>query len=69
MQEIYAEFQKEIPELEDLDPNNNNNRFYIIPCELSDLSSIKEFASQYKTKVGKLDVLINNAGIMACPLS
>jgi len=25
MQEIYAEFQKEIPELEDLDPNNNSN--------------------------------------------
>jgi len=68
MKEILEEFQKEIPVLTNLDINNNE-RFKIIPCELSDLASIHSFATQYKTSVGKLDVLINNAGVMACPLT
>lgn len=36
---------------------------------MSDLSSVVEFCSAYKTKYNTLDLLINNAGIMATPFS
>ncbi len=35
--------------------------------DLSDLSSVSAFADQVLSGVAKLDFLINNAGIMACP--
>lgn len=35
--------------------------------DLSDLSSVSTFADQVLSGVAKLDFLINNAGIMACP--
>ncbi len=35
--------------------------------DLSDLSSVSSFADQVLSGVAKLDFLINNAGIMACP--
>eukprot|EP00835_Amoeboradix_gromovi_P004272 NODE_323_length_10965_cov_0.441561.p4 type:complete len:316 gc:universal NODE_323_length_10965_cov_0.441561:4494-5441(+) len=35
--------------------------------DLSDLSSIKEFAKLVSAKSSKIDILINNAGIMALP--
>jgi len=33
-----------------------------------DLSSVRDFAAAFKSKYGRLDLLINNAGIMAQPL-
>ena len=38
-------------------------------ADLSDLSSIRAFAESYLSTHDALDVLVNNAGIMACPLS
>ncbi len=38
-----------------------------VAMDLSDLQSIRDFASQMTTELGHLDFLINNAGIMACP--
>ena len=35
--------------------------------DLSDLSSVNRFASDMEQKLGQLDLLINNAGVMACP--
>jgi NAD(P)-dependent dehydrogenase (short-subunit alcohol dehydrogenase family) len=37
--------------------------------DLSDLSSVDRFAEHYLTTHQAIDVLINNAGVMACPLS
>ena len=39
----------------------------IIEMDLSDLNSVKNFTDGYKENFNKLDLLINNAGIMACP--
>lgn len=42
----------------------------VVPVELSDLKSVRECAEQIRDKLSgeALDLLINNAGIMACPL-
>lgn len=39
----------------------------ILKLDLASLKSIREFAKEYLSKYDKLDVLINNAGIMAIP--
>ena len=40
----------------------------VVPLDLSDLSSIEAAADQVATRVDRLDVLMNNAGVMAIPL-
>ncbi len=39
------------------------------PLDLSSLPSIRAFADQMVQRLDRLDLLINNAGIMACPLA
>ena len=39
----------------------------ITTLDLSNLNSVKSFADCFKEKFSQLDILINNAGIMACP--
>lgn len=39
----------------------------VMQLDLSDFESIKKFADKVKEKVSKLDVLLNNAGIMMTP--
>lgn len=40
----------------------------IMPLDLADLSSVRQFAQQLGAKFPKLDLLCNNAGVMAVPL-
>lgn len=39
----------------------------IIQLDLADISSVKHFAELYKTSFDRLDLLVNNAGIMMSP--
>ena len=39
----------------------------IIEMDLADLNSVKKFTEEFKQNFKILDLLINNAGIMACP--
>ncbi len=39
------------------------------PLDLSELPSVRAFADQLVQRLDRLDLLINNAGIMACPLA
>lgn len=41
----------------------------VMKIDLSDLTSVKSFAEEYKNKYNKLDLLINNAGVMIPPYS
>jgi len=41
----------------------------IASMDLGDLTSVKKFAEDYVATGRQLDILINNAGIMACPLA
>ena len=39
----------------------------IVEMDLSNLNSVKKFTDDFKESFSRLDLLINNAGIMACP--
>ena len=51
-----------IKNLEGIVPKEN-----VVEMDLSDLNSVKNFTDGYKENFNRLDLLINNAGIMACP--
>ena len=42
-------------------------KIVVMQLDLMDLASIKNFASKFKNKYDKLDILLNNAGIMTTP--
>lgn len=42
-------------------------RLDVLPLDLADLSSVAAFAGELRSRYGRFDVLINNAGVMALP--
>src|SRR5690349_16661641 len=38
-----------------------------IRLDLASLSSVRDFATEFKTRYDRLDLLLNNAGVMAIP--
>ncbi len=54
--------RKESEELELL-KNEYKEKVCFIPCDISDISEIEALASAVKEKYGKIDVLVNNAGV------
>lgn len=59
--------KKTLPVLEKLKSSTHNSNIVFIRLDLAELKSIQEFAEEFKSKYNRLDVLINNAGIMALP--
>ena len=47
---------------------NKVENIVFMKLDLSDLQSVKEFAAEFNEKYDKLDILLNNAGIMALPV-
>ena len=41
----------------------------LLPLNLADLGSVREFATEFSSKHPRLDLLVNNAGVMMTPLS
>lgn len=48
---------------------NSKADVVVMKIDLSDLASIKSFVEEYRQKFDKLDLLINNAGVMIPPYS
>lgn len=44
-----------------------NNNVEFVPLDLANKKSIEEFANTVKSKYNKIDILINNAGVMMLP--
>lgn len=55
--------------LSDLEEHNVyiKNNVELMELDLSDLDSVNQFVSNFKDNYNKLDILMNNAGIMATP--
>ena len=47
-------------------PNHSTS---VMKLDLSSLKSVKDFSEEFMSRFDRLDVLINNAGIMFCPYS
>lgn len=52
---------------EKIEENIEESEIEVRKLDLADLSSIKKFTKEYKANNDKLDVLCNNAGVMAIP--
>jgi NAD(P)-dependent dehydrogenase (short-subunit alcohol dehydrogenase family) len=49
--------------------STGNARVDVLPLELMSRDSVRAFAKDFSSRHKKLNVLINNAGVMACPLA
>ncbi len=49
--------------------STGNPRIDVIALELMAQGSVRAFAKEFAARHGRLNVLINNAGVMACPLA
>eukprot|EP01117_Protostelium_nocturnum_P016046 TRINITY_DN6280_c0_g1_i2.p1 TRINITY_DN6280_c0_g1~~TRINITY_DN6280_c0_g1_i2.p1 ORF type:complete len:290 (+),score=69.22 TRINITY_DN6280_c0_g1_i2:22-870(+) len=59
--------EKTAKAMENIKKESGNSNIESIPLDLSSLQSVREFADKFKEKNLPLDILINNAGIMALP--
>ena len=61
--------QKAKTALEDVSTScpDSKGKLVYLHLDLSDLSSVRTFEKEFTSQFNRLDVLVNNAGIMACP--
>lgn len=53
--------------VDDIKKTTGNEHVLAMALDLSDLKSVAAFAKQFKARKTALHLLINNAGVMACP--
>ena len=61
--------QKANAALAELEARNPAGLLHFIPLDLSDLDSVRTFAAEFRSRFDRLDLLINNAGVMMPPYS
>ena len=54
--------------VEQVREQTSDARLIVMPLDLADLASVKAFVVALKERISKLDILLNNAGLMAPPL-
>ena len=59
--------QRTQPILTELQKQYGEKKILFIPLDLTDLASVKSFVTAFLEKFTRLDILINNAGVMAIP--
>ncbi|MEO6394194.1 MAG: SDR family NAD(P)-dependent oxidoreductase [Pyrinomonadaceae bacterium] len=55
--------------VEKIRAQNSDAKVEVMQLDLADLSSVEEFATEFAGKYSRLDLLINNAGVMIPPYS
>jgi len=61
------DIDKTLAVVSELQSKTDNPSIDFIQLDLSDMSSIRGFVEEFKSRYDRLDVLINNAGIVALP--
>lgn len=59
--------EKTAPAVEEVKRESGSKKVFFMKLDLSDLNQVKEFATEFNKKYDKLDILLNNAGIMMIP--
>lgn len=57
---------KALPVVEELKAESQNPNLVFMKLDLADLKSIEDFAQEFKSKYQRLDILLNNAGLVSC---
>jgi NAD(P)-dependent dehydrogenase (short-subunit alcohol dehydrogenase family) len=55
------------PKADEIRAAHSGSEVEVMELDLSDLDSVRQFANAFRTKYSRLDLLINNAGIMVPP--
>lgn len=50
-----------------VEENGNEDLVRVLHLDLASLSSVRQCVADFRTLCGRLDILINNAGVMMCP--
>ncbi len=59
--------EKARPAAEQIKALNPTGKAIVMPLDLADLDSVRSFATAFRSAYNRLDVLINNAGVMNTP--
>jgi NAD(P)-dependent dehydrogenase (short-subunit alcohol dehydrogenase family) len=53
--------------IEEIQKETGNSQLEFVALDLMSLASVKSFVETIKEKHAKIDILMNNAGVMMCP--
>ncbi|CAF2598086.1 unnamed protein product [Rotaria sp. Silwood2] len=61
------DMKKGVEVVEDLKKTTGNNKIEVMELDLSSLQSVRDFVDQFRGRNLPINILICNAGVMACP--